>query len=417
MSMNILVIGSGGREHALALAFDQSPKTNHVYVAPGNPGMTLNTKKVTCIDISDSNIELLAEFAKDKNVDLTIVGPEHVLEKGAIDYFKEQGLTIVGPSKQASKLESSKSFAKDVINQAGVKSASYRAFSKETAGLSLNYIKDMTYPIVIKEDGLAAGKGVYICENQDQAENCLAELKSKEKHDFIIEDFLDGVEFSHFSLVNHHHVIPLGMARDYKRIYDGGKGPNTGGMGAFSPVTDQDDYYSQLIVDQVVKPVAKEMVDRGTPFTGILFTGLMKVDQDFYVIEFNVRFGDPETQVLLPRIKEDLVDLFEAHIHQRDFSITHEPGVSLGVVIASKGYPGKVEDKKPIIINRSLNLSQVFFAGVSESEETQGLITKGGRVMMVKSQGDTVEACRKQVYELIDQISIDQSVYRTDIGL
>lgn len=412
MGNKVLIIGSGGREHAIAKAFDQSSQVDTVYVAKGNPGFLINLDKVELVNIEEKDLTRLVEFAKAEKVAITIVGSEINLSTGIVDAFRLAGLKIIGPTQAASQLETSKSFAKTIMQDAAVKTANYKMFTNETRHEVKDYLEDLSMPIVIKQDGLASGKGVYIVQTIEEAMQVLDELPHKK---FLIEDFLDGPEFSHFSLVNEESVIPLGMARDYKTAYDNHEGPNTGGMGAFSPVTDHDEKLSEEIVEKVVKPVAKQMKENGTPFTGILYSGLIKVGDEFYIIEFNVRFGDPETQILLPRIQEDIFDVFDAHLNKKDIQVTHKSGTSLGVIYASEGYPRDVKDNQPLTWSDDLDLNYVSFAGVRQEQDT--LTSKGGRVLMATAFEDTIDECREKAYKLIEQIQLPGGFYRKDIGL
>lgn len=412
MGNKVLVIGSGGREHAIAKAFEQSSQVDTIYVVKGNPGFLIQLDKVELVNIEENDLTRLVEFAKVEEVALTIVGSEINLSTGIVDAFRLAGLKIVGPTQAASQLETSKTFAKEIMQEAHVKTASYKLFTNETREEVEAYISDLTMPIVIKQDGLASGKGVYIARTYDEAMQVLDELPHKK---FLIEEFLEGPEFSHFSLVNGESIIPLGMARDYKCAYDNNEGPNTGGMGAFSPVTDHDEKLSEEIVEKVVKPVAKQMEENGTPFTGILYSGLIRVGTEFYVIEFNVRLGDPETQILLPRINEDFFDVLNAHLNQDDFTVTHKPGISLGVILASEGYPSEVKDNQPLTWTEDTDLNKVIFAGVRQEHDV--LYSKGGRVLMATAFEDSVEACREKVYESLAKIQLTGGFFRKDIGL
>ena len=415
MSKRILIVGSGGREHAIAKALDQSPQVDRIYLAPGNPGVLANTQKTQLVAIDQEDFASLLDLVDQEGIDWTIVGPEKVLEAGIVDVFRQAGQTIIGPSQAATQIESSKYFAKQVMAQAGVATSNYRLFNQDKRDEVENYITSLPLPIVLKKDGLASGKGVYICQTYEEALSKAQDLLGSLDQDLIVEEFLDGEEFSHFALVNESHVIPLGLARDHKRAYDGGKGPNTGGMGAYSPVTDQDQAFSQEIVDKIVQPVADQMKDLGQPFTGVLFTGLMRVNDRFYVIEFNARFGDPETQVLLPRLETDLVDLFQAHLNQTEVQVNYQPGCSLGVILASAGYPGQVDDGKDLNWAGEVDQANLVYSGVAENQGQ--LVTKGGRILMVQAMTDSLQTSRQQVYDVLAKQDVEGSFYRKDIGL
>lgn len=415
MDKKILIIGSGGREYALAAAFEKSHSVATVYVAPGNPGMMMGTEKVECVAIPVTDVENLVAFAQAEAVDYTFVGPEAAIEVGVVDAFREQDLLIVGPTKAAGQMEISKIFAKAMMQEAGIPTAAYRSFGATDFEDAVAYVDALPEPIVIKESGLAAGKGVYICENRAQAKEILADTLQHRGIPVVIEEYLEGPEFSHFSLVNGEHIIQLGIARDYKRAYDNDKGLNTGGMGAISPVSPEDGTISAEILETIVRPLTKKMVEKGNPYTGILYTGIMKTKNGLKVIEFNARFGDPETQVLLPLIETDWIALLEHHFAQTTPVITYSPKQSVGVMVAAKGYP------QEYVSGFALNLPEVpehldvYYSGVKAMDGQ--LTAAGGRVFMVTCQDDTVEACREKLYDWLKDLNTENLFYRSDIGI
>lgn len=407
----ILVIGSGGREHALAKAFARSEHVERVYVAPGNAGMMIDTSlPIQCVPIKVEAIEKLRLFAQEQAIDLTFVGPEVPLTLGIVDIFRKAGLVIIGPTKVASQLESSKSFAKDLMKRAAVPTARYQTFTKEQMDDALAFLQHLTAPYVIKQDGLAAGKGVVIAHTLLEAESVAREFLNISS--IVIEEYLDGEEFSFFTLVNEEHLLPIGHARDYKRVGDGDTGLNTGGMGAFSPVPFVDDQLSQRVLDEIVSPLVKQMVKEGIPYTGVLYAGLMLTKEGPKVIEFNVRFGDPETQILLPRIQTDFYEVCQAHLAKQEMEIQLSPQKALGVILAAEGYPEKYE--KGMSLQIKAPLETICFSGVSASETE--LTSDGGRILMVTAMAHTLSEARKQVYEDLTKITAPSTFYRHDIG-
>ncbi|MHB0807790.1 MAG: phosphoribosylamine--glycine ligase [Facklamia hominis] len=410
---NVLVIGSGGREHALAYQFALSQQVNKVFVAPGNPGMPLSHPKIHCVDIPVNEIRSLCQFAQQESVDLSFVGPEAALAAGVVDLFKSEGLQIVGPSRQASQLETSKEFAKKVMEAAGIPTAKYQVFEEDQLDRAISYAEKLDYPIVIKEDGLAAGKGVQIVSDFQTAQEVIPSSLVKGK--ILLEEFLEGNEFSYFALVNHQQVIPLTSACDYKRDQEEDQGVNTGGMGAFSPVNWVDSKMDTAILEDIVAPLAEEMCRQGIPYTGVLYVGGMVTREGIKVIEFNARFGDPETQVILPRIQTDFYDLCLAHLHQEPIEVEFDARISLGVVIASQNYPYESAKGLDVSDFKSSDLIQVYYAGVSQ--EGERLLSDGGRILLVQSMAENSELLRQRIYDYIDQRSNPQLKYRKDIGL
>lgn len=414
MKKKILIIGSGGREHALAVAFEKSPSISTVFVAPGNPGMMIGTDKVECVAISATDVDGLLAFAKAEEITYTFVGPEAAIEVGVVDAFRKQELQIVGPTKAAGQIETSKIFAKEMMHKATIPTAGYRSFGDGDSMDATSYIQSLPLPIVIKESGLAAGKGVYICDEYLQAQRIIIETLDDKKIPIVIEDYLEGSEFSHFSLVNGEHVIPLGIARDYKRAFDGDKGLNTGGMGAISPVSAEDDSISEEIMQTIVRPLIKQMTENGTPYTGILYTGVMKTRTGLKVIEFNARFGDPETQVLLPLIQTDWLELLGHHFAKTSPKITCSPLKSVGIMVAAKGYPGEYVSGFALDLPTIPENIDIFYSGVSRVKGE--MVATGGRVFMVSCQGENLDICHEQIYGWLKGVNVENLFYRSDIG-
>lgn len=411
---NILVVGSGGREHAIARAFAKSTQVASVLVVPGNPGMIEG--KISTRSLAVDDVEGLLDLAKQEKIDLTFVGPEQALVKGVVDSFEKEGLAVVGPTKSAARLESSKQFAKEVMKAAGVKTGRHHYFKPGDLLAALEEIDQLTPPYVIKEDALAAGKGVSIVSDVEEAKKIVKESLSA-GHSLLLEEFLEGEEFSHFSLVNGEKVIPLTVARDYKRIYDNDKGPNTGGMGAFSPVPFVDQSLCDQVVEEIVGPVAKQMVEMGCPYTGVLYTGLILTKEGPKVIEFNARFGDPETQVILQRLKNDFVDLLEAHLAKREVIAEFSDEWVAGVVLAAAGYPSTYKKGLPIDITKS-HKSSIYFAGVTQEEKAseEHYKSAGGRILMATGRGKDLSQAIKVAYDEIKSIDATDCYYRKDIG-
>ncbi len=406
-----LVIGSGGREHAIVEALSRSPQVDKIYCAPGNAGIA---GLAECVEIGVEDVDSLAEFAKENDISLTVVGPEAALAAGVADRFAEEGLRIFGPTKAAARIESSKEFAKELMYRYNVPTAAYRVFNEFAP--ARDYVRNRPLPAVIKYDGLAAGKGVVVAMTYDEAEAALRDMLLDEsfgKGRVVVEDFLDGPEFSFMCVVSGDKVYPLAVAQDHKRAFDGDKGPNTGGMGAYSPVPFISDDVRAEALEKIIRPVAAGLVKEGTPFTGVLYGGLILTGDGPKVIEFNARFGDPETEVVLPRMKSDIYALFNAAINGEDFEIEWNPEAVLGIVLASKGYPGSYE--KGAVIEGVENVeSSVYHMGTSRKEGK--LVTAGGRVMMVTGKGSTLAEARDKALADIARIDCDNLFYRKDIG-
>ncbi|MCP3870980.1 MAG: phosphoribosylamine--glycine ligase [Gammaproteobacteria bacterium] len=419
--MNILIIGGGGREHALAWKAAQSPLADRVYVAPGNAG-TAREPKLTNIDIGVGDIEKLVSFASDNQVGLTIVGPEAPLVLGVVDAFQAAGLKCFGPSKVAAQLEGSKAFTKDFLARHQIPSAAYGTFTD--IDQALVYLKEVGVPIVIKADGLAAGKGVIVTHDMAEAESTVKDMLSGNSfgtagHRVVIEELLRGEEASFIVMADGTHVLPMASSQDHKARDDGDQGPNTGGMGAYSPAPIVTPEMHDRIMEQVIIPTVKGMHDEGASYTGFLYAGVM-IDADGIpkVLEYNCRFGDPETQPIMLRMQSDLVAHCLAALEQRlDNEQTHwDNRASLGVVLAAGGYPAHYDKDNPIsgLPNQEQPGLKVFHAGTREQDGQ--VVTAGGRVLCATALGDTVAQAQAEAYALAEQIQWDGSFYRGDIG-
>lgn len=433
--MKILIIGSGGREHALAYAVSRSPEVSKLVVAPGNPGMPSALPGVECKNIAATDVRGLLDFALQEKMDLTIVGPEASLSAGIVDEFEKHKLLIVGPTKAASALEASKAFAKKIMKKAGVPTAGYAEFFDVESALS--YIeKHSSERMVVKCDGLAAGKGVIVCESREEAKNAVRALMLDKfigvnVDHIIIEDFLEGIEVSAFALCDGETFSFLGTACDHKRLRDGDAGPNTGGMGTFSPARCLDSNDQEWIEEHIFAPMMSTMKTEGVPFSGILFAGLMKTkDRGWQVLEFNTRLGDPETQVLLPLIEEDLLPWLLASARKDLKSLFQKLNrknplrrnlEGVHVVMAAHGYPGtegvKVRNGDKIVFDPDFRIGEnefLFFAGVELREDS--FYTSGGRVLGVTSLALDAETARRKAYEKIESIHFEGAQFRHDIG-
>ncbi|WP_019395162.1 phosphoribosylamine--glycine ligase [Priestia filamentosa] len=407
--MKVLIIGRGGREHVLAWKVAQSSKVEEVFVAPGNAGMK---DVATLISIEEGNHEELAAFAKKENVELTIVGPEAPLTEGIVDYFKAQDLLVFGPNQKAAQIEGSKQFAKDLMKKYSIPTAEYEVFT--TLQDAKAYVEKQGAPIVVKADGLAAGKGVTVAMTLQEANEALDSLFQQEGASVVIEEYLEGEEFSLLAFVNGEKVYPMVIAQDHKRAFDGDKGPNTGGMGAYSPVPQIPAEIVAETVKTVMEPTAKAMVEEGCAFTGVLYGGLMTTASGVKVIEFNARFGDPEAQVVLPRLKTDIVEVIIALLKDEPVELQWSEKAAVGVVIASEGYPGSYEKGHALPGFHHLGDNTVFHAGVTE--EDGKFLSDGGRVSLVMALGEDIEAAQKSVYESLEKETFNGLFYRRDIG-
>lgn len=406
--MKVLVIGKGGREHAIVRAVHQSKRVKEIYVAPGNVGMR---DLATCVEIKDDAIQELVAFALEKEIDLTIVGPESSLELGIVDAFQAAGLRIFGPNKAAAQVETSKDFSKQIMLKYGIPTAAYQSF--DTYNEAVSYIEAQGVPIVIKEDGLKAGKGVTVAMEMSEALEALKVAFSIAGNRVVIEECLFGFEFSLLCFVCDDMVIPMEVAQDHKCAYDGDAGPNTGGMGVYSPVKRITPEIINETMHSVMIPMAKALMKEGCPFTGILYGGLMLTEQGIKTIEFNARFGDPEAEVILPRLKTDICDIIENIMSHQHTQLEWKDNVTLGVVMASEGYP-YTSTKGAIITGTNDVDGYVYHMGTDE--ENGQLITSGGRVLLVVQEADTLEEAYDKAYKDVDKIHCDKLFYRHDIG-
>ncbi len=417
--MKVLVLGSGAREHAMCWSLANSPLITKLICAPGNPGIS---EEAQCINLDISNNNEIISLALKEKVDLVIPGPEIPLVNGIIDELNKVNIKAFGPSKEASKLEGSKQFTKDICKLANIPTAQSEFFSnKEDA---VNYIKKNKLPVVIKADGLAAGKGVVIAQNEDEAitaiENSFDGLFGEAGKTVLIEEYLEGVEASFFALCDGINAIPLANAQDHKRVGDGDIGPNTGGMGAFSPTPNLTDDINDNILNNFIKPTLIEMDKRGSPFQGILYAGLMLTKNGTKLIEYNVRFGDPECQVILTRIKSNLFEAILAAVDHtlENFHLRFYDEVALTVVMASNGYPGKYKTNsiiKGISDANNIKGVKVFHAG-TKLDSDRNILSNGGRVLSVTANAINIEEARILAYRAISQIKWDDGFYRNDIG-
>lgn len=409
--MNVLVIGSGGREHAIVEALSRSSKATKIYAAPGNAGIA---ELAECVAIKDTEVEKLVEFAKNHDVELTVVGPEAALAVGVVDRFREEGLKIFGPTKAAAEIEASKDFAKRLMVKYDVPTAAYATFTDFEEAMA--YVRKGSLPTVLKYDGLAAGKGVVIAETMEEAEATLRDMLLDTKFGegrVVIEEFLTGEEFSLMCFVAGNKICPMPVAQDHKRAYDNDEGPNTGGMGAYTElpfITAEDHAYA---MENIMQRVADAMVAEGVPFTGVLYGGLMKTPNGIKVIEFNARFGDPETEVVLPRLKSDAVDVFMAVANNEQPTTEWTDEATLGIVLASKGYPGSY-DKGFVICGTERVDAKIYHMGTARKDGE--LVTAGGRVMIVVASAPSLEEALEKARKEIANIECDNLFHRTDIG-
>ncbi|MDO4321233.1 MAG: phosphoribosylamine--glycine ligase [Lachnospiraceae bacterium] len=417
--MKVLIVGSGGREHALAWKIAQSPKVEKIYCAPGNAGIE---EYAECVKIGAMEFDALAAFAKEKEIDLTVVGMDDPLVGGIVDVFEAQGLRVFGPRKNAAILEGSKAFSKDLMKKYHIPTAAYENFTDAQA--ALDYLETAKFPIVLKADGLALGKGVLICNTLEEAKVGVREIMTDKKFGsagncMVIEEFMTGREVSVLSYVDGKTIKPMTSAQDHKRAGDGDTGLNTGGMGTFSPspfYTEEVDVFCRKYIYQ---PTVDAMAAEGRPFKGIIFFGLMLTPEGPKVLEYNARFGDPEAQVVLPRMKTDIVDVFEACIDGTldQIDLEFEDNAAVCVVLASNGYP--VSYKKGYLIEgldafKEKDGYYVFHAGTAKGEN--GIVTNGGRVLGVTATGTDLKDARKNAYEAVKWVNFENKYYRNDIG-
>ncbi|MCK5716290.1 MAG: phosphoribosylamine--glycine ligase [Thiomargarita sp.] len=419
--MKILIVGSGGREHALAWKTAQSPQVTKVFVAPGNAGTAQETK-IENIPIKADNITALINFAQQNAVDLTIIGPEQPLVKGIVDEFQQLGLRCFGPTKAAAQLEGSKAFTKDFLDRHNIPTAQYANFTDITQAIA--YIHQMNVPIVIKADGLAAGKGVIIAHTQTEAIQAVQDMLAgnvfgEAGHRVVIEEFLEGEEASFICMVDGEHILPLATSQDHKARDNGDNGPNTGGMGAYSPAPVITSDMHEKIMHEIIKPTVQGMITEGYPYTGFLYAGVMiDAEGNPKVLEYNCRLGDPETQPILLRLRSDLVELCLATLEKRlqDITVEWDSRTALGVVLASGGYPAQYATG--LVIDGLSKVAQlegkIFHAGTRENN--QNILTAGGRVLCACALGNSVQEAQSNAYALVKHIHWEHLYYRTDIG-
>ena len=418
--VKILVVGSGGREHALAWKLSQSPRAGQIFCAPGNAGTAELGENVP---IAANDLTALARFAREEQIDLTIVGPDDPLAAGIVDLFEGAGLRVFGPNRAAARLESSKIFAKEIMRKCHIPTALAGSFSNSVE--ARNFCERLQSPIVIKADGLALGKGVIIAQDREEAAATIHGMMDEGKFGeagrrVVIEEFLRGTECSVHVLVSGGTYRMLATARDHKRAYDGDEGPNTGGMGAVSPADNWSAEAQKVFDRDMMRPLAQGLMRSGIAFSGLLFPGLMMTSEGPRVLEFNCRFGDPETQAIMPRLKSDLVDVLEATIDGAldRVSIDWDERPAVTVVLASGGYPGSYEQGKPIAgLDECAQLPDVHVFHAGTRGENGRVVTAGGRVLAVTALDDTVERARERAYEAVSRISFEGCHYRRDIAV
>ncbi len=421
-NMNILILGGGGREHAIAWKLSQSKNCDSLFIAPGNAG-TASLGQNIALDIN--KFESIETFCLEQEINMVVVGPEDPLVNGIQDYFQSkenlQDIAIIGPSAKGAQLEGSKAFAKRFMDKYSIPTAGYREFTIENFRDGLTYIERQNPPIVIKADGLAAGKGVIIAQSHEEAKDAFTEMVQNQKFGtasskVVIEQFLDGIEMSVFALTDGTNYCLLPNAKDYKRIGEGDKGLNTGGMGALSPVPFADDTFMKKVEDKIVKPTIKGISEESFEYVGFVFIGLIKVNDEPYVIEYNCRLGDPETEVILPRLDSDLVELFSLASKKKiaDAHVKIKDEHCATVILVSGGYPESYEKGKAIKGLKEKTESIIFHAGTKlENEE---VLTNGGRVVAISSFGNNLSECLDQSYSSIDKLCFDKMYFRKDIG-
>lgn len=418
--MNLLVIGSGGREHALVWKLAQSRKVKKIFCAPGNGGISTQAE---CVDITATDIPKLVAFAKENQIDLTVVGPEGSLAQGIVNIFKENDLKIFGPTRQAARLESSKIYTKEFCDRFEIPQAHYAIFGE--AGEAKEYASQQTFPLVVKADGLAQGKGVVVCQSREGAFKAIDKMLVKKEFGqagtkIVIEDFLKGEEASFIAMVDGENILPLASSKDHKRLLDKDRGPNTGGMGAVSPSPLVTASIYEKVMEKIVQPAVKGLREEGFPFTGFLYAGLMVAQGEPKLLEFNVRLGDPETQVILPRLKTDLVEILEAALEGRLDKIkpSWETRACASVVMASEGYPEKYESGFSIQgLKEAEALPDVLVFHAGTKLKDGKTVTTGGRVLGVCALGKDVAQASAKAYEACSKISWRGCYYRRDVGV
>ena len=424
MNQTVLIVGSGGREHALAWKLAQSEHVNHIIVTPGNGGTTWQATDTmaSCesVAIAVDDFDGLLQLATDRNVSLTVIGPEVPLAMGIVDVFEAQGLRIFGVSKAAAQLEASKSYSRDFMNRVGIPSPAYGIFQDEASAIT--FIRDFDKPVVVKASGLAAGKGVIVCDTREEAEEAVHQILGggafgAAGDEIVIEERLNGDEFSVLAFCDGKIAIPMMIARDHKRALDGDEGLNTGGMGAYAPAIDITADEIDEICQRVLQPTVTTMAEQGTPFQGILYAGIMRSDDGIRVLEFNCRFGDPETQVVLPMLKSDLLVLMNACVDGTldKQTLTWHDGACATVVLASGGYPESYPKGIPITIDNPDEAIHVFHAGTTQQDGQ--LMTSGGRVLALTARSEELNHALDLIYAQIgEHVSFDKMHCRTDIG-
>ncbi len=416
--MKILVIGSGGREHALVWKLKSSPLVKKIYVAPGNDGISLMAETV---NIKADDLDGLAHFAEEKNIDLTVVGPELPLTLGIVDLFEKKGLRIFGPSREAAEIEGSKAFAKEFMRKYHIPTASFRVFDDKDEALT--FAKTAAYPVFIKASGLAAGKGAIKADNAEESSRIIEQVMGEKifgsaGNKIVIEDCLTGQEVTVMAFTDGKSIVPMLSSQDHKQVFDGDRGPNTGGMGAYCPTRIVDDQMMQTIREQILDPAIYGLAQEGRLYKGILYAGLMVTPFGPKVIEFNCRFGDPETQAVLPLLKSDLADIFIAIVDGNLNIIKPEwkTGAAVCVVMASKGYPGKAETGKKITGIRTYRENHAYIFHSGTRKDNNGWITSGGRVLGVTAFGNDIRLAQKSAYATVGKINFEGAHYRRDIA-
>ena len=418
--MKILVIGSGGREHAIIKKISENKNVSKIYCAPGNGGIS---QLAECVDIDALDIDKVVDFSKKNSIDLVIVAPDDPLAKGMVDILNQNGIRAFGPTAVAAQIEASKVFSKNLMKKYNIPTAAYETFENSTE--ALNYLKNSKYPAVIKADGLALGKGVIIAENYNDAKDAVADIMENKifgssGERIVIEEFLTGKEVSVLAFTDGKTIYPMVSAQDHKKIFDGDKGPNTGGMGAFSPSSIYNEELAAICMNKIFKPTVEAMNAEGRKFKGVLYFGLIITSDGPKVIEYNCRFGDPETQVILPRLKSDLINVFEAIIDERlaDIDVEWDEKCTACVIMASGGYPGKYE--KGLVINgidEAVKIEDVYVyhAGTKKNEAGE-FVTWGGRVLGITASAENLDKAIGKAYEAAGKIFFKNAYYRKDIG-
>ena len=416
--MKILVVGSGGREHAICYSLLKGKKVNAIYCAPGNAGIS---EIAQCLSIKDNDIDNLYKFAKENKIDLTIVGPEVPLVDGIVDKFEKENLRIFGPNKKCSMLEGSKAFSKEFMIKHDIPTAKYKEYMDLDE--AINEIDSFGYPVVIKADGLAAGKGVVIAKDKEEGIKALKEMMNEKKfgsagEKIVIEEFLKGIETSILAFVDNNTIVPMESAKDHKKVYNNEEGPNTGGMGTFSPSNIYDEQLSNIVKKEVLDKTLKGFKDDNLDYKGILFIGLMITEDGPKVLEYNVRFGDPETQSVLLRLETDLIEIIEAILENRlnEIHIKYDEKNAVCVMLTSGGYPESYEKGKVITGLDKVDEDIVIFHSGTKIINNK-LVTNGGRVIGISAKGNSLEEASKKVYENIEKIKFEGMHYRTDIGV